>query len=218
TRRSSDLKGIQTGSAEVIGSREERSVWPACTFDAVQKGRGEKSVVRSLSGKARKERGSVSAQGISMHRLQELVRLHRLGGSTAHDIASSLKMSPNTERKYRIALSAAGLLAGSVEALPPIEALKVAVDKELPSVEPPQQQSSIAKWRSEIEELVDKGLTPKTIHDRLRLKHPEEYEGKLGAVKRMVRRIRIEKGVSATDIVIPVDTKPGHSAQVDFGY
>jgi transposase len=153
-----------------------------------------------------------------MHRLQEMVRLHRLGGGTAHEIAASLRMSPNTERKYRNALTSAGLLAGSVDALPPLEELKAVVEKELRSVDPPQQQSSIAKWQPEVKELLENGLTPKTIHDRLRLKHPGEYEGQLGAVKRMVKRLRIEQGVSANDIAIPVETEPGHVAQVDFGY
>jgi transposase len=141
-----------------------------------------------------------------------------MGGATVHEVATSLAMSPNTERKYRNALTAAGLLAGSVDALPPLEELKAVVQKELPSEEPSQQRSSIAKWQPEVKELLENGLTPKTIHDRLRLKHPGEYEGQLGAVKRMVKRLRIEQGVSATDIVIPVETEPGHVAQVDFGY
>lgn len=102
--------------------------------------------------------------------------------------------------------------------MPPLEDLKAAVEKELPSVEPPQEQSSIAKWQPQEKALLDKGLTPKTIHDRLRLKHSGEYDGKLGAVKRMVKRLRIEQGVSASDIAIPVETEPGHIAQVDFGY
>ena len=160
----------------------------------------------------------MSAQGISMHRLQELVRLHRLGGTAAHEIAASLRMSPNTERRYRNALTAAGLLVGAVDALPSLEELKNAIEAELPATEPPQQQSSIAEWRPQVKELLEKGLTPKAIHDRLRLKHPEQYQGHIGAVKRMVKRLRREGGVTAEEIVIPVDTKPGHTAQVDFGY
>jgi hypothetical protein len=45
---------------------------------------------------------------IDMHRLQDLVRLHRLGVG-ARTIARRLRMSPNTERQYRLAL-AAGLV------------------------------------------------------------------------------------------------------------
>jgi len=33
----------------------------------------------------------------------------------------------------------------------------------------------------------------------------------------VVRLLRIEQGVSANDIANPVQTEPGHTAQVDFG-
>ena len=160
----------------------------------------------------------MSAQGISMHRLREMVRLHRLGGGTAHGIAASLEMSPNTERRYREALKTVGLLDGPVEALPSLEELKTAVAKQLRSAPPPQQESSIAQWKPRVKELLQKGLTPKAIHDRLCLEEGKDYEGRIGAVKRMVRRLRYEAGVSPNDIAIPVDTKPGQVAQVDFGY
>lgn len=55
-------------------------------------------------------------QRTDMHRLQELVRLFRLGCG-AKETARLLKMSPNTERKYRAVLREAGLLAGDVEDL-----------------------------------------------------------------------------------------------------
>ena len=107
-------KVILTGSAKVIRGQEWWAGQPTLSVNTVPRPRGRRFVLWGLSSGARKEKRSVSAQGISMHRLQELVRLHRLGGGTAHDIASSLKMSPNTERKYREALTAAGLLEGAV--------------------------------------------------------------------------------------------------------
>jgi len=55
------------------------------------------------------------AQRVDMHRLQELVRMHRF-----------LKMFPNTEREYREALLAAGLLAGPVDELPELGAIEAA--------------------------------------------------------------------------------------------
>ena len=63
-----------------------------------------------------------------MHRLQELVRLHRMG-TGAREVARLLGMSPNTEREYRIALEAEGLLAGAVDDLPALEVLKAAVER-----------------------------------------------------------------------------------------
>ncbi|MEQ1565188.1 MAG: hypothetical protein ABMA64_06080 [Myxococcota bacterium] len=52
-----------------------------------------------------------------MHRLQELVRLHRQGLG-AREVARVLAMSPNTERNYRSALQLACLLEGDAGALP----------------------------------------------------------------------------------------------------
>ncbi len=48
-----------------------------------------------------------------MHRLQELVRLHRMG-TGKREVARLLKMSPRIELEYRKALSKAGLLEGAV--------------------------------------------------------------------------------------------------------
>ena len=59
---------------------------------------------------------------VDMDRLQELVRLHRMG-SGGREVARLLGMSPNTERMYRIALEAAGLLAGPIADLPTLENL-----------------------------------------------------------------------------------------------
>ena len=70
-----------------------------------------------------------------MHRLQELVRLHRLD-TGAREVARLLGLSPNTERRYREALTAAGVLAGSVEAIPALEELKAAVLRHSPPVVP----------------------------------------------------------------------------------
>lgn len=46
-----------------------------------------------------------------MHRLQEIVRLRRLGRGS-RSIARELKISPNTERRYRTIFAEAGLLEG----------------------------------------------------------------------------------------------------------
>jgi len=58
-----------------------------------------------------------------MHRLQELVRLHRLG-LTERRAAKELRIGRNTAKEYRRALSEAGVLEGSADELPTLEALK----------------------------------------------------------------------------------------------
>lgn len=154
-----------------------------------------------------------------MHRLQELVRLHRQGTKT-REVARLLVMSPNTERKYREALQAASLLDGEESELPEPEELKAAVLAAQPTpATPPQQRSSIERWRSKIEELlVDKGMRPKAIWRRLQEQHGDSFEGTHAQVKRMCRAIKRERGVEEDEVAIVVNTPPGQVAQVDFGY
>lgn len=151
-----------------------------------------------------------------MHRLQELVRLHRLG-VTERRAAKELRMGRNTAREYRRALAAAGMLDGDANELPPLEALKAIVIMALPPRPAPQQVSTLDEWQPQVEALLEKRLGPQAIHDRLRLEHPA-FRGSLGSLKRLVARIRRARGVTAADVTIPVDTESGEVAQVDFGY
>ena len=147
-----------------------------------------------------------------MHRLQELVRLHRMG-TGAREVARLLELSPNTERSWRLALAAAGLLAGSPDALPSLEALA----KALPPKLPPQQTSTAEGVTELVAGLLEKGAGPRAIHDHLRLAQPERTVS-YWAIKRLCRRLSAASGPKATDVAIPVETEPGSVAQVDFGY
>jgi transposase len=151
-----------------------------------------------------------------MDRLAELVRLHRLG-TGARETARLLGMGPNTERQYREAIDAAGLLAGDAAALPALEELKAAVVAAHPPTAPPQQTSSVAPWRGHVECWLAKGLGPRAMFDRLRLEHPG-FGGSYSSIKRLCRAIEKERGVRPEDVAIPVETAPGEVAQVDFGY
>ena len=152
-----------------------------------------------------------------MHRLQELVRLHRLG-TGARECARLLRMSPNTERAYRHTLEQAGLLEGPPDELPELATLKAAVLAQRPRPSASSHEvSSIERWEPAIKALWDKGLTARPIYDRLRLDEPT-FDGSYWAVKRMCRRFKAAQGVRASDVAIPVDTQAGEVAQVDFGY
>lgn len=151
-----------------------------------------------------------------MHRLQELVRLHRLK-TGARQSARLLGMGPNTERQYREALVAAGLLDGPPDQLPSLEQLKAAVESAHPRVQAPQQSSSLEPYREVILSLIGKGLGPRAIFDRLRLEHAG-FAGSHSAVKRLFRALKRAQGVQPKDVAIPVETAPGEIAQVDFGY
>lgn len=156
---------------------------------------------------------------VEMHRLQELVRLHRLG-TGGRQVARMLGCSPNTERQYRLALIAAGLLDGEPNALPELEVLKAAVRSAMPNKVAPQQKSSLEGWLEAIEKLQGKGLGPRGIYDRLTLDDEafRESRATLSAVKRICLRLKKARGVQAEDVAIPVETRAGEVAQVDFGY
>ena len=147
-----------------------------------------------------------------MHRLQELVRLHRQGTS-AREAARLLGMSRNTVSGYLAALRSAGLLEGAVEALPELAQLKAA----LPANVPPQQTSSIETWAPRVKVLLAGGAQPRGIYDLLRTTEPA-FVGSLSAVKRLCARLQRDVGPRPRDVAIPVDTAAGEVAQVDFGY
>lgn len=153
---------------------------------------------------------------IDMHRLQELVRLHRMG-TGKKKVARLLGMSPRIERDYRAALERAAMLDGPVDELPSSEALLEALAVHKPRKVAPQQVSSVERWTEVIEKKAEDGAGPTAIYDFLRLTHTE-FDGTLSAVKRVCTRLRRKRGVLAEDVVIRVETPPGDVAQVDFGY
>jgi hypothetical protein len=156
----------------------------------------------------------MDARRTDMHRLQEMVRLHRMGCG-ARRIARQLRMGRDTIRLYSVALSQAGLLDGAVEALPDGEVLRQAVQARVAAA-PAQIVSSVEAFREQVERLWrEKGATPTAIHDWLRL-HEPAFRGSLSAVKRMCLRLGRERGPRAQDVAIPVETAPGEVAQVDF--
>ncbi|QDV09323.1 Integrase core domain protein [Planctomycetes bacterium Poly30] len=156
----------------------------------------------------------MTAPQIAMHRLQEAVRLHRLGNSQRR-IAEKLAMGRTTLRRYLAALDAAHLLDGCVEVLPDLPALRDAVALGVVRREPAQKTSRVEAWRKKIEALHKDGAGPTAIHDFLRV-NVADYTGSLSAVKRFCRQLKKGEGPKATDIAIPVVTQPGNVAQVDF--
>jgi len=151
-----------------------------------------------------------------MHRLQELVRLHRMKKSV-RVIARQLAMGRNTVKGYLDAFSKAGLLDGEPGDLPSFEVLHASVQEHLPSKAAPQQTSSVERWKTRISALRSKGAKPTAIHDWLRL-HELEYAGSVSAVRRLCLQLEREEGPKATAVAIPVETDPGEVAQVDFVY
>lgn len=158
----------------------------------------------------------MTARSVEMHRLQELVRLHRLKTS-AREVCRLLGMGRTTEWHYRQVLEKAGLLAGDPADLPAVEVIKAAAGRAAQRSIAQQETSTVEPWRAHIEPMVKRGAKPRAIRDCLRLSHPE-FACSESAVKRFVARLQREVGVTADDVVIPVETGPGEVAQVDFGY
>lgn len=156
----------------------------------------------------------MSAHRTGMHRLQRLVRLHREGVSLRR-CCRQLRMGRNTARDYRTALSKAGLLDGPVDQLPDLQELKAAVQREIPPVTPPQQVSSVSPWAHDIEAMAAKGAMSRAIFDALRLEK-SGFNGSYDAVKRFWRRLQRAMPPTESDVAIPVYSKPGEIAQVDF--
>jgi hypothetical protein len=130
-----------------------------------------------------------------MQRLQEFVRLHRLG-LTDRRAARELRMGRNTLREYRRALAAAGVLDGSADELPAIEVLIPVILAARPPRLAPQQVSTIEAWQPAVEALLACRFGPHAIHARLRLEQPE-FRGSLASVKRLVMRIRLKRQAPA---------------------
>jgi transposase len=100
-----------------------------------------------------------------------------------------------------------------------LEVLKAAVEERVPRKPSPQQTSSLEGWLGRIEELWKKGVGPRAIYDTLRLEEAfREARATLSAVKRVCVRLKRAHGVQPEDVAIPVETRPGEVAQVDFGY
>ena len=150
-----------------------------------------------------------------MHRLQELVRLHRLGRGS-HAIARALAMSPNTERRYREVFAEAGILVGDPTILPELDELRALIDAKLAAKAPKQEVSSVAAWRPEIEALHRSGAGARAIYDSLR-REKKDFDGSYAAVKRLCRRLSVAAGPKEADVAIPIDA-PAGEAQLDFGY
>lgn len=159
----------------------------------------------------------MGARRTDMHRLQEMVRLHRMGASS-REIARQLRMGRDTIRCYLRGLRRAGLLEGAVEDLPDVTELRSGIGEHAPAKKAEVHISTVDPWRGAIKRLRRvKSAGPTAIHDWLKLNEPE-YDGSLSAVKRMCQQLDRETGPKATDVAIPVETAPGEVAQVDFVY
>lgn len=158
----------------------------------------------------------MSARRTDMHRLQEAVRLHRLG-QIKRQIAGQLQIGRDTLARYFVAFKKAGILDGSAEELPDTVHLRTTAAEHIARKKAKQQTSSVERWRTKIEAMAKAGAGPTAIFDFLRT-HEDEYAGSLSAVKRLCASLGRNQAPKPNDVAIPVTMQPGEIAQVDFGY
>lgn len=114
----------------------------------------------------------MAAPRTDMHRLQELVRLHRLG-TGVRERARLLGMNTRTERQYREALEAAALLHGDANDPPELDVLRAVVEVSRPPVEPVPVTTTVDGWEPVLRAAFDRGIGPQAAYDQLRRTEPE---------------------------------------------
>lgn len=158
----------------------------------------------------------MSARRTDMHRLQEAVRLHRLGQSR-RQIARQLRVGRDTIARYFVAFEKADVLDGDADDLPAAGQLRTLADEHIERRKAQQQASSVEQWRKKIDAMAKAGAGPTAIFDFLRT-HEDEFTGSLSAIKRLCAARRKNEAPDPKAVAIPITTMPGEIAQVDFGY
>jgi transposase len=135
--------------------------------------------------------------------------LHQLrAGEKDRSIARALSMARPTVKRYREWAQQQGLLEGD---LPCLEALQRLREESLPDPCPPQNHSSVEKYRAQVEKLVADRVEIAAIWERLK---ERGFSGSYSAVYRFVRHLS-PPSVEAT---VRVERPAGEEGQVDFGY
>lgn len=140
--------------------------------------------------------------------IHEVVRLLR-GGTSDRDIVKLVGVNRRTVARYRQWAGQQGYLEG---ALPTTAEIERRLSATCPGTLPPQQISSVERYREQIVGYRTRGMEAAAIRVRLEEEHghPVSYS----AVWRLVRRL----APARVDAFVRVEVEPGAEAQVDFGY
>jgi transposase len=140
--------------------------------------------------------------------VHEVVRLLQAGASD-REVAQLVGRNRRTVARYRRWAEREGVLAGP---LPAMGELETRLATSLPATLPPQQTSTVERYREEIVALRAQGVEAAAIKTRLEERHqvPISYS----AVWRLVRRL---EPPDQPETFVRVEVPPGSEAQVDFG-
>jgi len=141
-----------------------------------------------------------------MYHVHEI--LYRLRArQSIHAIAADLGHSRDTIRRYARWGEANGYLDPR-QPLPDQATLAAALGE---PTAPSHMTSTVEPYRAVVKALLDQGVEMQAIYHRLRDAHG--YQGSYSSVRRFVHRLQPR----TPDVVVRVETPPGHQAQVDFG-
>lgn len=124
-------------------------------------------------------------------------------------IARAMRVSRNTVKKYREWFEAEQLLTGP---LPELAELHQRLQATLGDGNPRQNQSTIEAYRAEIKMLLEHGLCPRLIFQKL--SDRPEFTASESAVYRLCHTL---KAAHPREVFVRLETAPGEVAQVDFG-
>ncbi len=141
--------------------------------------------------------------------LHALVRRLRTNKSD-NNIAKAMHLDRRTVAKYRAWATTQHLLEGALPDLATLHALAQATLE--PSAPPAQNQSSVEAYADQIRALLEQGLGPYLIYQKL-CEQPG-FTASRAAVWRMVQKVRPPQ---TPKVVLRLETPPGEVAQVDFG-
>ncbi|MEW5980587.1 MAG: IS21 family transposase [Acidobacteriota bacterium] len=150
----------------------------------------------------------MSERILNLMDIRELL-LHMRAGSSYRQIQRDTGFDRRTVKRYRQWAQAQGLLEGE---LPSLEELQARLERSFQEKTPPQNESSVESYRSQVEAWVKQGVEVAAMRQRLL---ERGYTGSYAAVWRFVNTIKPGK---QKDTTTRLETKPGEEAQVDFGY
>ncbi len=137
-----------------------------------------------------------------------------LGRVRAHEsdrgIAHAMDISRTTVKKYRTWLEAEGFV--TCDPMPTLSELHERLRAVFGDSNPPQNHSSIASYRDEIQHWLEQGLRPRIIFQKLNAR--PGFTASESAVYRLCQKI---KASQPPEVFVRLETAPGEVAQVDFG-
>ena len=146
----------------------------------------------------------MSERILNLMDIRELL-LHIRAHSSYRQIQRDTGFDRRTVKRYCEWAKNQGLLAGD---LPALEELQALFERSFQEKAPPQNQSSVENFRSQVEDWVRQGVEIAAIRQRLM---ERGYTGSYAAVWRFVRTVKPGREAETTT---RLETKPGEEAVI----